>query len=138
LLAGWPRDVNRLGTQTYQRYLAKYPRLASVQQTSSSAGTFSVELTLAARPEVAIFTFGMGPSQQELAQLERAGIPVVFLDFVSQPFENLERSLTILGEVTGSKAKAEAFIELRRERMALISERLRTGSPGMPNVFLEA
>lgn len=138
VLAGWPRDVNRLGEQTYARYLERFPQLARVGQTSSSAGTFSVELTLAARPDLAIFTLGMGPTEQELRQLERAGIPVVFLDFFSQPFENLERSLSILGQVTGRKTQADAFIQLRRERMSAITERLRAASPEVPTVFLEA
>ncbi len=138
LLAGWPRDINRLGEQTYARFRSKFPRIEAVQQTSSSAGNFSVELTLAARPDLAIFTLGMGPSPQELSQLERAGIPVVFLDFFSHPFENLERSLTILGEVTGRKARAQAFIDLRRARMARITDRLRAENPARPDVFLEA
>src|SRR5690606_32695409 len=115
-----------------------FPRLATIPQTSSSAGTFSVELTLAARPDLAIFTLGMGPSQAELQQLERARIPVVFLDFFSQPFENLERSLSILGEVTGGTERAKAFIELRRSRTAKITERLRVRRPARTVVFLEA
>jgi iron complex transport system substrate-binding protein len=138
LLAAWPRDINRLGEQVYERFRERFPQIASVGQTSSSAGTFSIELTLAARPDLAIFTLGMGPSEQQLQQLERAGVPVVFLDFFSQPFENLETSLAILGRVTGREAQATAFIEFRRERMSAITERLRAASPSTPDVFLEA
>jgi len=138
VLAGWPRDVNRLGARTYERYRARFPRIAQLPQTSSSAGTFALEPVLAARPDLAVFTLGMGPSPEQVRSLERAGIPVVFVDFFSQPFENLEPSLRLLGQVTGRQQRAEAFIAFRRARMQRISARLRERAPARPDVFLEA
>lgn len=138
LLAGWPRDVNRIGEQTYARYLARYPALASVPRVASSAGDFSLEQALAARPDVAIFSLGQGPTPEQVRQLERARIQVVFIDFFSQPFENLEPSLALLGRIVGRPAQAEAFLGLRRSRMALISDRLKARAPAPPAVFLEA
>lgn len=138
ILAGWPRDVNRLGTQTYERWRRRFPRIAQVPQVSSSAGSFALEPVLAARPDLAVFTLGMGPSPSQVQQLERAGIPVVFVDFFSQPFENLEPSLRLLGQVTGRAQRAEAFIAFRKTRMDRISQRLRARQPARPSVFLEA
>ncbi len=138
LLAGWPRDINRIGASNYAQLRQRFPRIEQVPQTSSSAGTFSLEQALAVNPDIAVFTAGTGPSDEQVRQLERAGVPVVFIDFVGRPFTNLEPSLRILGEITGRQAAAEAFIELRRSRMSLIAERLQSSrTVARPKVFLE-
>src|SRR5690606_38653664 len=85
-----------------------------------------------------IFSLGQGPSSEQVRQLERAGIQVVFIDFFSRPFRNLEPSLEVLGKVVGRTAETGAFLELRRSRMALIADRLKANAPESPAVFLEA
>ena len=105
--------------------------------TSSSAGDFSMEHALAARPDLAVYTLGMGPNPQQVAQLERAGIPVVFIDFFSQPLERLEPSLTLLGAVTGRSNEARALREerIRRRPVAhepVLARHCRTGLPPGP------
>jgi len=139
LLAGWPRDINRIGDRTYQRFVQKFPDLDKVPQVASSAGTFSLERALAVKPDVAIFTLGLGPSAEEVGRLESAGVPVIFIDFFSQPFENLEPSLRILGRLTMRESQAEAFIAFRRTHMERISSGLKAAkSLQRPKVFLEA
>lgn len=139
VIAAWPRDINRISEQTYSRYVGKFPRLATIPQVASSAGTFSLEQAIVARPSVAIFTLGQGPNDAQLAQFATAGIPVVFIDFFSQPFENLERSLTILGQITGREEQARGFLDWRRVRMSHIATTVKTRAAGRsPKVFLEA
>ncbi len=138
VLVAWPHDVNRIGEGTYARYRAKYPALPTLARVASSAGDFSLEQALAARPDVAIFSLGQGPSTEQTRQLERAGIRVVFIDFFSRPFENLEPSLEILGRIIGRTAEAEEFVTFRRARMKVISDRLASNRPASPTVFLEA
>jgi iron complex transport system substrate-binding protein len=139
LLAGWPRDINRIGDRTYQKFVEKYPALAHVPQVSSSAGTFSLEKALAVKPDVALFTLGLGPSADEVKHLESAGVPVIFIDFFSQPFENLEPSLRILGTLTGRSSQAAAFIEFRKAHLDRISSALKkVNGLNRPKVFLEA
>src|SRR5690606_29457433 len=70
LLAGWPHDVQRIGTRTWAAYRERFPRLDSLPRTSSSAGAFSVEQALAVRPDVAVLSLGRGPSKEQLGQLE--------------------------------------------------------------------
>jgi iron complex transport system substrate-binding protein len=138
LLAAWPRDINRIGEQTYARYRAKFPRIENVPQVASSAASFSLEQALAIKPDVAIFTLGLGgPSDDQLKQFAAAGIPVVYIDFFTHPFENAEPSLRILGTLTGRESRAEAFIAFRRERLERIRSRLAAKSPPAPRVFLE-
>lgn len=138
VLAAWPRDINRISQPVYDRFRAKFPRIEQLAQVASSAGTFSLEQAIAARPTVAIFSLGQGPTDAQIARLEAAKIAVVFIDFFNQPFEHLERSLTILGQITGREAQAAAFLEWRQARMAQITETLKTRRGAPPKVFLEA
>lgn len=139
VLAAWPQDINRVGEHTYEQMLEKYPRLESVPRIPSSAQPFNVEAVLSAAPDVAVVSAGSGPTDAQVAQLESGGIKVVFIDFFTSPFENLEPSLRILGELTGAQDKAEEFIAFRHEHMQRIAERVSgLTEEQRPTVFLEA
>lgn len=139
LIAAWPHDSDRLGQQVYERLRARSPQLDRLTRVPSSAATFSLEQAIAARPSVAVYTLGRGPSDAQLRQFEAAKIPVVFVDFLSQPFEHVERSLAILGQIAGRTEQAEQFLAWRRARMARISDAVAASSSGRrPKVFFEA
>ncbi|ARU06904.1 ABC transporter substrate-binding protein [Comamonas serinivorans] len=138
-LAAWPRDVHRIGEATYQQYLAKFPALGKLPQVASSAGSFNLEAVLAAAPDVAVVSVGSGPTEAQISQLQAAGIPVVFIDFFDNPFKNQERSLRILGQLTGGLAKADAYIAFRRQHLDKIAQRVaKLPAKDRPTVFLEA
>ncbi|HWJ70567.1 MAG TPA: ABC transporter substrate-binding protein [Sphingobium sp.] len=139
LLAAWPQDVNRLGPETYQQILRKSPQLADLPKIASSAGAFDMEALLAARPDLALLSLESGITDTQIAQIEGAGIPVVIVDFFVKPFENLEKSLALLGRLTGRQAQAEAFLAFRAERMTAIANRIAAlPKDDRPTVFLEA
>lgn len=138
-LAAWPRDIHRIGEASYAQFLQRFPALGKLPQVGSSAGSFNLEAVLSAAPDVAVVSLGSGPSDAQIAQLQSAGIPVVFIDFFNNPFKNQEASLRILGQLTGASAKAEAFIALRRQHLDKIAQRVAKLAPGArPTVFLEA
>ncbi len=139
LLAGWPHDVQRIGARTWAAYRTRFPRLDSLPRTPSSAGAFSVEQALAVRPDVAVLSLGRGPTPEQLAQLDAAGVPVVFIDFFSHPLRNMERSLRILGRLTGNESRAAEFIAFRQAHIDVITRRLEANpGAGRPDVFIEA
>ena len=138
VVTAWPRDINRIGELIFERYRAKYPRIETLTQVSSSAAAFSLEQALAVKPDVAVFSLNQGPSDEQLRRFDAAGIPVVFIDFFTQPFENLDASLRLLGKITGRDREAEAFLAFRRTRMDRISSGLRASKTSAPLVFLEA
>lgn len=137
LLSAWPRDINRLGAETYRQYAEKFPAIEKLALTASSAGTFSVEQVLGAQPDLAIFSLQSQPGADDIARLEAAGVPVAIIDFFDQPLENLEPSLRLLGDVTGRRAEADAFLAFRRAHMDAIAARVAAASGPRPRVFLE-
>ena len=136
-VAGWPHDAHRLGTGAYERYVERFPRLRELPQVSSSAGSFSIEQTLAANPTVAVFSLGRGPKDAQLDQLERAGVVSVFVDFSMNPLENVDRSLEILGRIVGRPERAADFVSMRASRRARIRDALLQATPAAPLVMLE-
>ncbi|WP_337172874.1 ABC transporter substrate-binding protein [Gemmatimonas aurantiaca] len=137
-LVAWPRDVNRIGVRTHEQFRAKFPRLDSLTQIASSAATYSQEQVLRVRPDVAVFSLGQGPSADQIEQLQRVGIAVVFIDFFVHPLENTDPSLLILGQLTGRSAAAQAYVNFRKQHLQAISDRLkRAGTRTAPKVFVE-
>jgi iron complex transport system substrate-binding protein len=137
VIAAWPHDVNRIGDDVYQRLKAKNATIETLPQVASSAGTFSLERVLAVKPDVAVFSFGRGPTDPQVAQIEAAGIPVVFIDFFIHPFQNLEPSLIALGQLVGRDAQAKAFVDFRRQHLDRIAARVKGAGGARPKVFLE-
>lgn len=137
LVAGWPHDVNRIGEETYRAWLERFPGLADLPRVSASGEDFSLEMALAAEPSVAIVTRGVGPGSHEVRLLEEAGIPVVYLDFVANPLENMDSSLEILGAIVGRQEQAAALVALRRERRDHIASRLADAASHRLDVFVE-
>src|SRR5690606_31513673 len=124
---------------TYAQLLEKYPQLEKVPRIPSSAQPFNVEAVLSSAPDVAVVSSGSGPTDAQVAQLEAGGIKVVFIDFFTSPFENLEPSQRYMGELTGAQAKAEEFLAFRNEHMQRMAERVAALTPEQrPTVFLEA
>ena len=139
LVAAWPHDTNRLGEEIYARFKARFPAIETLKTTASSARTLSVEQVLAAEPDLAVFSLMSKPSEREIELIEAAGIPVAIADNVADPLENVDRTLLMLGALTGNEARAEAAVAFRKEHYARITERL-ASHPDLtrPKVFLEA
>lgn len=136
-IVGWPHDVARIGEGTYEALAERFPRLPDLGRVASSAQPFSLEQTLAVDPTIAVFSLGRGPSDEQIAQLEQAGVTVVFVDFYMDPLENVDRSIDILGRVVGEGSRAEALVRFRSERRERIRRELETADRPAPDVFLE-
>lgn len=139
VLAGWSGDINRISPEMYEAFVERFPALATLPTTPSSAADFSVEAVLAAEPQAAVVSIGAGPTEAQIAQLRAAGVETVFIDFFSHPFENQARSLALLGALIGRETEAESYNRFRAERLAVIAERVaRIPEDQRPTVFLEA
>lgn len=136
-LVGWAHDGHRLGGDLHERFARRFPSLASLGRVSSSAESFSLEQLLATGASVAVFSLGRGPTDAQVAQLERAGVVSVFVDFFLDPLAHVDRSLEILGAVVGEAERAAEVVAFRSGRRAAIEAALRTVDARPPDVFLE-
>lgn len=138
LLAAWAGDVNRISPEMHTAFVARFPALAELPKIAQSGQAFNAEAVLAARPATAVVSLDSGPSDEQAAQLEGAGVSVAFIDFFSHPFENASRSLALLGGLIGRSEQAQAFNAFKQARLDRISSRVKPLTPEQrPTVFLE-
>ena len=91
-----------------------FSRSATEARRLGRVGGFSTEEILAASPDL-VFAAGFN-SEEALAQLEAAGVPVlVLLDHES--LKAIENNIRVVGFATGRDLKAERLVESMRERL---------------------
>jgi iron complex transport system substrate-binding protein len=138
IVAAWPHDVDRFGRELYDSYRRKFPAIETLPRTASNAQDLQVEQVLAAKPDLVVLSLLSRSSDAQVEQIVQAGIPVVFLDFIADPFGNMDRSLAILGEAIGREGRAADLISLRRAHVRRIGERIAAAkNRERPLVFLE-
>lgn len=142
ILAGWPADLIRQDATTYGLYRERFPGIENVPLVGQgSVDTFSIEQALAVRPDVAIFSGGYGPSAKStevISRLEKAGVAVVFVDFMANPLDNTAPSLAILGQLLGRETQAQVYIDFYNSRRQRIADRLAEAKPKPPKVLMHA
>ncbi|GGE54011.1 ferrichrome ABC transporter substrate-binding protein [Agaricicola taiwanensis] len=144
LIAAWQGDLTRHSPEIFKAYQRKTPSLAEAQVVGmASPDTFSVELALAAEPDLAIFggCYGPGPtSTSVLSRMKDVGVPVVFVDFFHDPLANTAPSMRRLGAALGGEArdKAKDFAAFHEARLKRIADRLAEARPQRPSVLLQS
>ncbi len=138
MIAAWPHDVDRFGRELYADYQKRFPQIDTLPKSTSNAQDMAVEQVLAGHPDAVVLSVFSHPADEQLKQLDKAGIPVIFVDFVTSPLKNTDISLQILGAITGREQQAQRVVELRQQHRALIAQRVQdVAVSDKPSVFLE-
>lgn len=141
-IAGWQGDFRRLDTQTYARYRARFPQIDNIPLIrNTTADSISPEKVLTLQPDIAIFGLsghGPGRNSELVNQLEKAGVPVVFVDFRTAPLKNTLPSIKILGQALHREPQAERFITFYQQQLKKVTD-ITTTLPAAqkPGVFIE-
>ena len=148
LLAGWSDEFKTSFANEYEAYQAHFPAIRDIPVVGRhTADSFSVEQSLALRPDLVVLTSrfagllpGQDPNESELIRrFERAGVPVLIVDFFMDPLTNTVPSLQALGSAIGAEARTDAFIEFYQSQMAQVQTRLQDLDPAsFPPVFVHA
>jgi iron complex transport system substrate-binding protein len=140
-IVGW-RDDFRRDTASYAAWQAAFPAISDIPVVGGAAGdALSVETVATLQPDLVVLSLydaeapAMARSIEVLGQL---GIPVLVVDFFSQPLDNALPSLRLLGQALGVERKAEDFIAFYEGRRAVIRDRLASQPFERPGVFMHA
>lgn len=143
-LAGVQGDFERFDPDGYEQYIKRFPELASVPRFGiGTTETVSAETMLTLHGDVAIFSAsgGHGPSANSdliLKIMEKAGVPVIFVDFRNDPIRHAPESIRIMGEVLSREKQAQAFTRFYKKELARVVDVLKKHNPPRPRVFLES
>ncbi len=142
-IVGWQGDFRKLDTQTYAVYKEKFPKIDDIPLIgNTSADSISPEKALTLNPDVAIFGLsgghGPGKNSELVRQFERAGVPVVFVDFRANPLKNTLPSMRVLGKVLHREPQAESYIAFYQNNLRQIAAfSARVPQDKKPTVFIE-
>lgn len=95
-----------IGRGTYCNYPEE---VLSVTEVNSGYDT-NIEQIIGLQPDLVLMT-SMAQSDEQVAAIEKAGIPVCITNMGAETFESVYDSITLIGALTGKNAEAEAVIE---------------------------
>ena len=141
-LAAIGDDLPKYDPDTWEKYLARFPDAKDVPMIGAAASAdFSVEKALELDVDVLVVTLGFYDKLMEtgtIDQLEKAGVPTVFVDFRERPTQNTVPSILLLGRIFGKEAAAQDFADFYMSEMRkvyMVTSRLKADE--RPTVFAE-
>ncbi|MCV3736718.1 ABC transporter substrate-binding protein [Rhizobium sp. TRM96647] len=142
LLAGWAGDMKGDNPAIYEAFREKFPKIADVPLIGDGTGDgFSFEIILSLKADLAILANWQADTdlgRQAIAYLEQIDVPVIVVDFNSDPLKNTPDNMRLLGRVLERDEQADAFARFYEEHLQVIRERVAaTPEPG-PTVLMDA
>lgn len=141
-IAGWQGELPFADPNGYAEYRRRFPQINRIPVIGrTSEDSVSSEQSVATQPDIAIFGLGgHGPGKQSglVKELEKAGVPVVFIDFRAKPVAHTLASMRILGKAIHREAQAEAYARFYEEHLQRVQQRVKDVPQALrPRVFAE-
>lgn len=134
-------DLRTADRSAYEAFVGRYPSLAGLPETGDIfKDAVSAEQIIALKPDLVVMdVFMIERGYKCLGPLQKAGLPLLFLDGSSDPLFSPQRSLRLLGEVLGEdqKRRAQEITAIADERTELVLSRIAEISGAKPSVYLE-
>ncbi|MEM6939073.1 MAG: ABC transporter substrate-binding protein [Pseudomonadota bacterium] len=115
-IVGWKDDLVQFDPDAFRKFEAAFPNDTArmINFGNPYAGDFSIEAVLEADADLVLLDSGNLFKAEEtglIEKLDKAGVPVVFIDFRRNATENTVPSLLILGRILGEEGGAAKFID---------------------------
>ena len=127
-ICGWGSDLKLYDRDTYLAYQEAFPRIDEIQDIGYHyKGTFSLEAVIGLSPDVIVFPLWLQSQDgidDDIAKLEQAGIPVVYIDYNRDPFNNPVPSTKIIGQLLGREERAGEITDFYEDQVGLVAKRL--------------
>lgn len=137
-VVGSTDNLKRYDLPTYRAYVSRFPQVERIADLGPANSDLSPESLLALSPDLVLLPLWLHNDRHIEETMQRAGVPVVYVDFFSDPIANLAPALRVLGAVLGRRQQAENYIAFHERHMGVIAKRLADSSPKRPTVFLHA
>ena len=124
---------------SWQLYSQKLPNLQGIGDIGNiDRGTFSLEKTLAMKPDVVILAkWQYDTLKAEMPRFEAANIPVVVVDYNDQSVANHTNSTKIFGQIAGTEARANQAAQEYADGIADIQKRVQAAGSAKPKIYIE-
>lgn len=140
-IVGWGGDLQQADPDTFAQYRQQFPEITRIPTLGRFASaSFNLEKAVSLMPDVIVLNMEserIADDAQYVQKLGKLGIPVVYVDFRHMPDKNTEPSVRILGKLIGQEARAQRFIDFRRQEIARVTDVLQGRKIVRPKVFIE-
>jgi ABC-type Fe3+-hydroxamate transport system substrate-binding protein len=123
----------------WEAYLKVFPEIANLPDVGDAdTGNFSIEKSIAAKPDVAILAaWTYDALGESVKQFDAAGIPVVVVDYNAQTLEKHVTSTLVLGQVMGTEERAQKLADLYKAKIEDTLARIKAAGPTQKKVYVE-
>lgn len=142
-IIGWKDDLIKYDPDAFRKFEAKFPeQIGEIKNFGSPySGDFSIETAISMESDLVILDLGGLFKAEEsgvVEKLDKAGIPVIFIDFRLRPTQNTIPSLQLLGKVFNRGDEAAEFVDYYRVEMSKVTNIVDTlDTEERPLVFIE-
>ncbi len=125
-IVGWKDDLVQYDPDAFRKFEAVFPEDTQrmINFGNPYAGDFSIEAVLEADADLVLLDSGNLFKAEEtglIEKLDKAGVPVVFIDFRRNATENTVPSLLILGRILGEEKGTAKFIDFYISEMKKVT-----------------
>lgn len=128
-VVAWGDNFRAADLDGYHAYRQRFPDIDQIPRFSGkTVDSIGGEQAIALRPDVVVLNLSSRSSATNsglLALLERAAIPVLFVDFRTKMFANTGHSMQILGALFGRTARAARFLRFRQQQIERVIQPLK-------------
>ncbi|KQV38402.1 MULTISPECIES: ABC transporter substrate-binding protein [unclassified Rhizobium] len=142
LLAGWSGDMKGDNPEIYKDFVEKFPKLADVPVIGNGTGDgLSMETILTLDADLAILANWQADTElgkRAIDYMESIGVPVVVVDFNSDPLKNTPTNMRLLGRILERDEQANAFADFYETHLKTITDRVAAHPEPGPTVLMDA
>ncbi len=141
-VVGWKDDLIKYDPDAYRKFKTAFPKAEQIKNFGSPySGDFSIESAIALDTDLVILNLGNLFKAEEtgvIENLQKAGIPVIFVDFRKRPTQNTVPSLQLMGRVLDKEEAAQEFVDFYLAQMRKVTNVIDgIADEDRPLVFLE-
>lgn len=134
-------DMQTSDPATWRQYSEHFPQLKNIPTFGGTEKrSLNIEHALALQPDLIIMNIEAKTAIEEQGYdkaLQKAGIPIIYIDFRYNPSKNTPLTMRLFGVLWGKEKTAEKFIDYREEQLKRVSDVLTKNSAKKPRVFIE-
>jgi iron complex transport system substrate-binding protein len=126
----------------YDQYVKDVPEIANINIIGSVENDgFNLEKLISSGAEAFVVPLGIQATLKEGLQekIEKAGIPVIYMDYHAETMENHIASTKLLGKLFGKEDRAKEIVDWYKSHMDPLNEKIKTvvEKNGRPKVYIE-
>lgn len=143
-VAGWNNTLGQSDPSIWALMRQRWPAADAVPTLNfDSAGHVDLEALVRLKPDLVLLDIETRPAVEGgriAAILARLQIPTLYIDTARDPVTHLQKTLALLGRVLDREARAEAYLDFYRQRLAVlqaVAAEANRRSGTQPSVFIE-